>query len=94
MISLAPSRLNPQMDELSVCPQVPFPPVEAYAVEGIDSPVAKAYMENLYHLEDELLALRSRVRDLGRSATGKTQNDVRSLVTLRKLVATGLEVLG
>lgn len=93
MISIAPNPTT-HMDEMTYGALAPFPPPEAYDLKIPDSPASKAYMMNLCHLEDELLELRSRVRNLSRTGKDATTNDVRGLATMRKLIATATEVLG
>ena len=77
------------MDELE-SPQVPFPPVEAYAEETQDTDSDRAFLVVRESLDTHLMHLLDDVRALRAPAT---QEDVRRLVQVRAVVLGALETL-
>lgn len=102
-ISLAPNRIT-HMDELSFpatpfpypedfegnAPQVPFPPVEAYAEELPDNASYRAFLVVRESLDTHLLQLLEVVRAQKLPATPE---DVRRLCQVRTVVLGALETL-
>lgn len=77
------------MDELE-SPQIPFPPVEAYAEEEPALDSERAFLVVRESLDTHLMHLLEDVRSL---RTPATQEDVRRLVQVRAVVLGALETL-